>query len=112
MLNFVSVNLDELSSYIAAKWQMMRPLVAEWADIARNAVLKQPYSERRLIELERSINALRADLWKAVFVASEHFTEEQLQKLQKRANISKSAWKNLKKSTILTRKNGFKLIIY
>lgn len=112
MTNYVSVNLDELSSYIAGKWHMMRPLVAEWADIARNAILKQPYNERRLIELELSINTLRAELWKAVFVASEHFSEEQLQRLQKRAVISKSAWKSLKKNVVLTRKNGFSLITY
>ncbi len=113
MANYVSpVDVDELSSYIAGKWSMMRPLVAEWADLARKAILKQPYNERRLAELEIRINALRSELWKAVFVASEHFTEEQIQRLQKRAFISRSAWKSLKKSTVLTRKNGFSLITY
>ncbi len=113
MANYASpVDVDELSSYIAGKWSMMRPLAAEWAELARKAIMKRPYNERRLIELENYINALRSELWKAVFVASEHFTGEQLQRLQKRAFISKSAWKSLKKSTVLTRKNGFSLITY
>ena len=113
MANYASpVDIDRLSSYIAGKWSMMRPLAAEWAELARKAIQKRPYNELRLVELESHLNALRSDLWKAVLVASEHFTDEHLRRLQKRAHISKSAWKNLQKSTVLTRKNGFSLITY
>ena len=40
-------------------------------------------------------------------VASEHFTEEQLELLRNQARMSKYAWKTLKKNRAITTGNGF-----
>ncbi len=107
-----AANFNELSSYIIEKRTMMEPLAAEWADIARKAIQGLPYNGRRLAELETHINTLRPELRKAALVASEHFTEEQLNTLQKQAGISKHGWRVLKKNARVTLKNGFTLVIY
>ena len=105
-------DFHELSSYIAKKWTIMVPLAAEWAELGRRAIQGLPYNERRLAEIEKYINALRPDLRKAVLVASEHFTDEQLMQLQRRARISKTGWRALRKDALLTLKNGFSLMVY
>jgi len=51
----------------------------------------------------------QAILLKAVLVASEHFTEAQLDLLRTLARKSKNAWKSLKKSSPNMLKNGFSL---
>lgn len=113
MMSYASAaNFDELSSYIIEKLTIMKPLAAEWADLARKAVRRLPYSQQRLAELEHRINALRPGLRIALLVASEHFTEEQINMLQKQANISKYGWRALKKDAVVTRKNGFTLMVY
>ena len=49
---------------------------------------------------------------KAVLIASEHFTEAQLERLRTQARMSKTAWRSLQKNAPITIKNGFKLISY
>lgn len=58
------------------------------------------------------INTQRAALRRLVLIASEHFTEEQIKELQRRAKISKYAWRSLMKSSPITLKNGFTLLCY
>ncbi len=107
-----AANFDRLSSYIVEKWIILVPLASEWAELARKSVRGLPYNERRLTEIEKYINLLRPELRRAVLVASEHFTDEQLSQLQKRAIISKTGWRALRKDAALTRKNGFSLMVY
>lgn len=113
MMSYASApHFDELSLYIIEKRAIMEPLAAQWADVARKAIQGLPYNGQRLAELEIRINTLRPELRKAVLVASEHFTEEQLNMLQKKAGISKHGWRVLKKNDRVTLKNGFTLVIY
>ena len=107
-----AANFEELSAYIIEKRNLMKPLAAQWADIARKAIQGLPYNGQRLAELESHINTLRPELRRAVLVASEHFTEEQLNTLKKQAGISKHGWRVLKKPDRITLKNGFTLVTY
>ncbi len=107
-----AANFEELSSYIIEKCTLMKPLAAQWADLARKAIQGLPYNGQRLAELETHINILRPELRRAALVASEHFTEEQLNMLKKQASISKHGWRVLKKPDRVTLKNGFTLVIY
>jgi len=102
----------ELSSYIIEKRKSLEPLAAEWADLARRAVQGLHYNRHRFADLEIRINNLRPELRRAVLVASEHFTDRQLRQLQRRAKISKTGWRALRKDALLTLKNGFSLMVY
>ena len=113
MTSFASAaNFEELSSYIIEKRAAMEPLAAEWADLARRAVRGLHYDRYRYAYLETCINDLRPELRRAVLVASEHFTDEQLIQLQRRAKISKTGWRALRKDALLTLRNGFSLMVY
>ena len=113
MTSFASAaNFEELSSYIIKKRAAMEPLAAEWADLARKAIQGLDYNRHRFADLEIRINNLRPELRRAILVASEHFTEEELNLLQKRAKISKKGWRALRKDALLTLKNGFSLMIF
>ena len=113
MTSFASAaNFEELSSYIIKKRAAMEPLAAEWADLALKAIQGFDYNRHRFADLEIRINNLRPELRRAILVASEHFTEEELNLLQKRAKISKKGWRALRKDALLTLKNGFSLMIF
>ena len=105
-------DFGELSSYIIEKRAAMEPFAAEWADLARRAVQGLHYNRYRYAYLETCINDLRPELRRAVLVASEHFTDGQLIQLQRRAKISKSGWRALRKDALLTLRNGFSLMVY
>ena len=105
-------NFDELAQFIEEKFATLRPLMVQWADLARLAVQGLPHNAQRLAELEARINAIRADLRVPVLVASEHFTEAQLNLLQKQARISKYGWRSLQKKRAVTTKHGFTLVIF
>ncbi len=107
-----AANFEELSLYITKKRAEMEPLAAEWADLARKAIQGLHYNRHRLADLEIRINNLRPELRRAILVASEHFTDEQLLQLQRRAKISKTGWRALRKDALLTLKNGFSLMVY
>ena len=113
MTSFASAaNFEELSAYIIEKRAALEPLAREWADLARKAIQGLHYNRHRLADVEIRINNLRPELRRAVLAASEHFTDAQLLQLQRRARISKSGWRALRKDTLLTLKNGFSLIIF
>ncbi len=113
MISYASAaNFEELSAYIIEKRAAMEPLAAEWADLARKAIQGLHYNRYRYADLETRINNLRPELRRAILVASEHFTQEQLNVLQKRAKISKKGWRALRKDALLTLKNGFTLMIF
>jgi hypothetical protein len=113
MPNLTSVpDFDNLSVFIKERVDVMRAPVLEWADLARLAVQGLPHDIHRLAELEAHINAMRAELRSVVIAASEHFSDEQLNKLRKGVGISKYAWRTLKKSRPVTTRYGFSLIIY
>jgi hypothetical protein len=103
---------DELASSIAQGFATLRAPYMPWANLARRAVQGLPYNAQRLAELEVYINARRAELRKVVVVASEHLTEEQLEQLRNRAQMSKYAWRSLKKRRPVTIRHGFTLVSY
>ena len=105
-------NFDELASSIEAAFFALRVPYMQWANLARRAIQGLPYNAHRLAELETYINSMRAELRKAVLVASEHFAEEQLELLRSQARMSKYAWRSLKKNCAITIKNGFSLVSY
>lgn len=105
-------SFDVLAPYIAQVFAELRIPYRQWADLARLAIQGLPYDAYRLAQLEIDINQKRAALRKAVLVASEHLTEEQLTKLRDQARMSKYAWRTLKKREMVTLKSGFKLISY
>jgi hypothetical protein len=105
-------NFDELASYIEATFFALRAPYMQWANLARRVIQGLPFKAYRLTELETYINTIRAELRKAVLVASEHFTEEQLELLRNQARMSKYAWKTLKKNRAITTGNGFTLVSY
>ena len=113
MTSFTSADdLEKLSSYIIEKRAVLEPLAREWADLARKAIQGSHYNRYRFADLEIRINNIRPELRRAILIASEHFTDEQLRQLQRRAKISKSGWRALRKDASLTLKNGFSLIIF
>ncbi len=101
-----------MTDFIKEKVALLRIPSRQWADLARLAVQGRPYSVQRLAELETFINSVRGELRSAVIVASEHFTEEQLELLRKQAVMSKTAWRSYKKSRPVTLKSGFTLVTY
>ncbi len=101
-----------MTVFIKEKVAALRVPSRQWADLARLAVQGQPYNAQRLAELEAFINTVRGELRTAVIVASEHFTEEQLELLRKHAVMSKTAWRSYKKSRRVTLKTGFTLVTY
>jgi hypothetical protein len=105
-------DFDIISAFIKERVDAMRALVPEWADLARLAVQGLPHDTLRLAELEAHINAVRAELRHVVIAASEHFSDQQLNKLRKDVGISKYGWRALKKSRPVTTRYGFSLIIY
>ncbi len=105
-------SFDELAPSIAQGFAALRTPYMQWANLARLAVQGLPYDARRLAELEAYINARRAELRKVVVVASEHLTEEQLERLRNRAQMSKYAWRSLKKKRPITVRHGFTLVSY
>jgi len=113
MPNLSSIpDFDEMSAFIKERVDAMRAPVPQWADLARLAVQGLPHDSCRLALLEARINAIRAELRSVVIAASEHFSEEQLNKLRKDIGMSKYAWRALKKPRPVTTKHGFSLIIY
>ena len=103
---------EELSSFISYKFAALRAPYMEWANLARLAIQGLPYDRQKLGELEVSIYQQRAELRTAVILASEHLEDEQLTWLRDQANMSKTAWKSLKKNCPITIKNGFTLVTY
>jgi hypothetical protein len=113
MPNLTSIpDFDEVSVFIKERVNAMRSPIRQWADLARLAVQGLPHDTYRLAELEARINAIRAELRYVVIAASEHFSDEQLNKLRKDIGMSKHAWRALKKQRPVTTKHGFSLIIY
>lgn len=113
MPNLTSVpDFDEISAFIKERVDAMRAPVPQWADLARLAVQGLPHNTYRLAELEARINTIRAELRSVVIAASEHFSDEQLNKLRKEIGISKYGWRALKNQRPVTTKYGFSLIIY
>jgi hypothetical protein len=113
MPNLTSIpDFDEVSAFIKERIDAMRPQVPKWADLARLAVQGLPHNTSLLAELETYINTIRAELRSVVIAASEHFSDEQLNKLRKNIGISKYGWRALMKSRPVTTKYGFSLIIY
>lgn len=113
MTDFTSIpNFDEVASFIKETFGALRVPYRQWANLARLVVQDLPYNARQLAELETYINTTRAELRKAVLVASEHFPEEQLELLRNQARMSKYAWKSLKKNRAVTTRNGFTLVSY
>jgi hypothetical protein len=105
-------NFTELASFIEATFIALRAPYMEWANLARLVIRGLPYDAQRLTELEIYINDRRAELRKAILIASEHFTDEQLDLLRDRAQMSKYAWRSLKKKHPVTIRNGFTLVSY
>ena len=105
-------SFDELVSSIAQGFAALRTPYMQWVNLARLAVQGLSYDARRLAELEAYINARRAELRKVVVVASEHLTEEQLEQLRDRSQMSKYAWRSLKKKRPVTIRHGFTLVSY
>ncbi len=105
-------DFDELASFINEMFYALRAPYMQWANLARRIIQGLPYDAHRLAELETYINNTRAELRKAVLIASEHFIEEQLVLLRNQARMSKYAWKSLKKNRAVTVRNGFTLVSY
>jgi hypothetical protein len=105
-------DFDTISAFIKERVDAMRPPVLQWADLARLAVKGLPHDTYQLAKLEAHINAMRAELRYVVIAASEHFSDEQLNKLRKEIGISKYAWRALKKQRPVTTRYGFSLVIY
>ncbi len=103
---------DQLVDRIAREVASLREPQKQWADIARLAIQGLPHDSQSLAALENYINQARSRIRKDILIASEHFTEEQLELLRKRAVMSKYAWRNYKRSERITTKNGFRLLIY
>lgn len=103
---------EELSSFISYTFSTLRAPYLEWANLARRAIQGLHYDTLRLSELEDFINARREELRKVVIIASEHFEEAALVTLRNQANMSKNAWRSLKKNGPITIKNGFALVSY
>ena len=101
-----------LSTFISCTFSSLRAPYMEWTNLARRAIQGLHYNSDRLSELEDFINARREELRKAVMLASEHFEESLLVELRNQAQMSKTAWKSLKKNGPVTIKNGFKLLSY
>jgi hypothetical protein len=113
MLDLTSVpNFEDLKVFIKERVDAMHVPVQQWADLARLAVQGLPYDTHQLARLESLINTIRAELRSVVIVASEHFSDEQLNRLRKDVGMSKYAWRTLKKRQAVTIKNGFSLVIY
>src|SRR5437588_1430524 len=113
MTNYTDLpSFDELASFIAERFAILRMPYMEWANLARLAIQGLPYNAHRLAELETFINERRAELRTAVIIASEHFDEEQLTRLRDQARTSKYAWRSLKKNRPVTVKDGFTLVSY
>ena len=112
MNDFTSTpNFDELAALITERFETLRPLNKQWAELGRKAIQGLPYDTYRLAELEVRINTLRPELRKLLFVASEHFTGEQISQLQKQSGISKYGWRVLKDKRPVNLKYGFRLVI-
>jgi hypothetical protein len=105
-------DFQEISALISYKFATLRAPYLEWANLARLAIQGLPFNRRRLSELEDFIDAQRDELRKAVIIASEHFEEALLIELRNQANMSKTAWRSLKKNGPITIKNGFTLVSY
>lgn len=103
---------DELAILICSKFTALRNPYMQWANLARLAIQGLPYDVQQLVRLEAHINTIRAELRTAVILASEYFTDEQLEQLRSEAKMSKYAWRTLKKNKPITVKNGFWLISY
>ena len=113
MTDFASTpNFEEFASFIEEKFNALRIPYKQWSDLARLAIRGFPHNAQRLAELETFINERRAELRTVVLVASEHFTEEQLNRLRDQARMSKYAWKTLKTKRAVTTKHGFTLVSY
>ncbi len=113
MADFTSTpDFEALATIITERFEAMRPLMSQWADLARLAVQSLPHDALQLARLEQRLNALRTELRTFVIVASEHFSEEQLEILRRRALMSKYAWRSLKKKRAVTTRYGFTLMIY
>lgn len=102
----------ELSTFISCTFSTLRTPYMEWTNLARRAIQGLQYNSDRLSELEEFINAQREELRRAVIIASEHFEETLLIELRNQAQMSKTAWRSLKKQGPVTIKNGFKLLSY
>jgi hypothetical protein len=105
-------DFDEVRAFIKERVDAMRAPVLQWADLARLAVQGLPHDTLQLAELEAHINAMRTELRYVVIAASEHFSDQQLNKLRKDVGMSKYAWRTLKQWRPVTTKYGFSLIIY
>jgi hypothetical protein len=103
---------EELFFIVESGFAGLRLPYRQWSDLARRAIQKLPYDARRLEQLEAEINQKRAALRRSILLASEHLTEEQLNQLRNRAQMSKYAWRSLKKSRPVTLKSGFTLVSY
>jgi hypothetical protein len=105
-------DFDELSLVISLKFNALHSPYLEWSNIARCFVQGLPYNEQRLTAVEAFINITRAELRKAIMLASEHFTDEQLALLRMHARMSKQAWKSLKIRRPVSIPYGFSLVCY
>jgi hypothetical protein len=103
---------EMVATSIAERFAVMRPVMSRWADLARLAVQGLPHDAAQLAELEGRLNELRTDLRSLVLVASEHFSDDDLARLRKRAGMSKYAWRALKKSRAVTTRHGFRLVSF
>ena len=113
MTDLTSVpDFDEVTAFIKERVDAMRLPARQWADLARLAIQELPHDAPRLAELEARINTIRAELRSVVLAASEHFSEEKLNLLRKRAGMSKAAWRSAKSKRPVTTKHGFTLVIY
>ena len=103
---------DELATFIASRFAMLRTPYMEWANLARRAIRGLPYDAGRLDALECFINEHRAELRIAIMLASEHLDETRLVTLRDQAHMSKHAWKTHQKWAQVNLKDGFRLISY
>ena len=105
-------NFDEVTDAIKTHFDALRDPYREWVDLARFALQGRRFNENNLASVQAYINRQRTELRRLVLIATEHFTPEQVKELQRRAKISKYAWRSLKKSCPVTLKNGFTLLCY
>src|SRR5205807_7902089 len=98
-------NFDEMASFIQARFDELRIPYMQWANLARLIIQGRPFNAQRFVEVESYINSKRAELRKAVLIASEHFTDAQLERLRSQAHMSKTAWRSLQKNAPITLKN-------
>ena len=105
-------NFDDMADAIKKHFDALRDPYRQWTDLARFALQGRRFDENNLASVQAYINTQRTELRRLVLIACEHFTSEQVNELQRRAKISKYAWRSLKKSCPVTLRNGFTLLCY